>query len=318
MPRRFYIKEDLVIMGFILGSLQLGIMYGLLAAGIFISFRILNIPDLTAEGSFGFGLCVSAMITIAGHPYLALIAGMAAGALAGTITGLLHTKCEIHPILAGILTMTGLYSINLFVMKNSSNVSLINMDTVFTDAYALMPFLSKEWVKLIIVFIFTAIPVAALAVFFKTRMGLSIRATGDNEVMVRASSINVNKTKIGSLAISNACIALNGAVLAQYQNYADINIGSGMLIVGLASVIIGEAIFSKRGVTIGLISAVAGSAVYRIIMAVATKYIITSSAASASSLKLVSAIIVGVALSVPAIKKAVSRAKAKKGGPFNA
>ena len=305
-------------MGIILGSLQLGIMYGLLAAGIFISFRILNIPDLTAEGSFGFGLCVSAMVTIAGHPYLGILMGMLAGTLAGTVTGLLHTKCDIHPILAGILTMTGLYSINLFVMKNSSNVSLINMNTVFTDAYKLMPFLAKDWVKLIVVTLFTVVPVILLALFFKTRLGLSIRATGDNEVMVRASSINVDKTKIGSLAISNSCIALNGAVLAQYQNYADINTGSGMLIVGLASVIIGEAIFGRRSVTIGLISAVAGSTVYRIIMALATKYIITSSAASASSLKLVSAIIVGVALSIPAIKKKIAQIRARKGGPFNA
>lgn len=293
-------------------------MYGLLAAGIFISFRILNIPDLTAEGSFGFGLCVSAMVTIAGHPYLGILMGMLAGTLAGTVTGLLHTKCDIHPILAGILTMTGLYSINLFVMKNSSNVSLINMNTVFTDAYKLMPFLAKDWVKLIVVTLFTVVPVILLALFFKTRLGLSIRATGDNEVMVRASSINVDKTKIGSLAISNSCIALNGAVLAQYQNYADINTGSGMLIVGLASVIIGEAIFGRRSVTIGLISAVAGSTVYRIIMALATKYIITSSAASASSLKLVSAIIVGVALSIPAIKKKIAQIRARKGGPFNA
>lgn len=305
-------------MSLVLGSLQLGVMYGLLAMGIFISFRILNIPDLTAEGSFGFGLCVSAMITLAGHPYLALLVGAVAGALAGIVTGLLNTKCGIHPILAGILTMTGLYSINLFVMKNSSNVSLINTNTIFADFYELLPFLSKDAVKLVVVFVFTAAVAVLLAVFFKTRLGLSIRAAGDNETMVRASSINVNRVKVISLGVSNACIALNGAILAQYQNYADINTGSGMLIVGLASVIIGEAFFGRRGVTVGIISAVVGSAVYRIIITVVTKYLITSSMASASWLKLISAVIVGIALSIPTMKASFAKFKAKKGGPFGA
>lgn len=305
-------------MSLVLGALQLGIMYGLLAIGIFISFRILNIPDLTTEGSFGFGLCVSAMITAAGHPYLALLLGCLAGVLAGTVTGLLNTKCGIHPILAGILTMTGLYSINLFVMNNSSNVSLINSSTIFSNFYALLPSLSKDIVKLVVIVVFTAAVSMLLALFFKTRLGLSIRASGDNETMVRASSINVNRVKVISLAVSNACVALNGAILAQYQNYADINTGSGMLIVGLASVIIGEAIFGRRGVTVGIISAIVGSSVYRIIITIITKYLITSSMASASWLKLISAVIVGIALSIPAIKASFAKFKMKKGGPFGA
>lgn len=305
-------------MSLVLGALQLGVMYGLLAIGIFISFRILNIPDLTTEGSFGFGLCVSAMITIAGHPYLAVLAGCLAGALAGVITGLLTTKCKIHPILAGILTMTGLYSINLFVMKGSSNVSLINTNTIFSDIRALLPFMSKDVSRLAVIIVFTAVTAVLVAVFFKTRLGLSIRAAGDNETMVRASSINVDRVKVVSLAVSNACVALNGAVLAQYQDYADISTGSGMLIVGLASVIIGEAFFGRRGVTVGIISAVVGSTIYRIIITVITKYLITSSMASASWLKLISAIIVGIALSIPAIKAAIAKFKMKKGGPFGA
>ena len=305
-------------MSLVLGALQLGVMYGLLAIGIFISFRILNIPDLTTEGSFGFGLCVSAMITIAGHPYFAVLAGCLAGALAGVITGLLTTKCKIHPILAGILTMTGLYSINLFVMKGSSNVSLINTDTVFSDIRALLPFLSKDVSRLAVIIVLTAVAAVLVAAFFKTRLGLSIRAAGDNETMVRASSINVDRVKVISLAVSNACVALNGAILAQYQDYADISTGSGMLIVGLASVIIGEAFFGKRGVTVGIRSAVIGSTIYRIIITVITKYLITSSMASASWLKLISAVIVGIALSIPAIKSAFAKFKMKKGGPFGA
>lgn len=311
-------KRGLIEMSLVLGALQLGVMYGLLAIGIFISFRILNIPDLTTEGSFGFGLCVSAMITIAGHPYLAVLAGCLAGALAGVITGLLTTKCKIHPILAGILTMTGLYSINLFVMKGSSNVSLINTNTIFSDIRALLPFMSKDVSRLAVIIVFTAVTAVLVAVFFKTRLGLSIRAAGDNETMVRASSINVDRVKVVSLAVSNACVALNGAVLAQYQDYADISTGSGMLIVGLASVIIGEAFFGRRGVTVGIISAVVGSTIYRIIITVITKYLITSSMASASWLKLISAIIVGIALSIPAIKAAIAKFKMKKGGPFGA
>ncbi len=311
-------KRGLIEMSLVLGALQLGVMYGLLAIGIFISFRILNIPDLTTEGSFGFGLCVSAMITIAGHPYLAVLAGCLAGALAGIITGLLTTKCKIHPILAGILTMTGLYSINLFVMKGSSNVSLINTNTIFSDIRALLPFMSKDVSRLAVIIVFTAVTAVLVAVFFKTRLGLSIRAAGDNETMVRASSINVDRVKVVSLAVSNACVALNGAVLAQYQDYADISTGSGMLIVGLASVIIGEAFFGRRGVTVGIISAVVGSTIYRIIITVITKYLITSSMASASWLKLISAIIVGIALSIPAIKAAIAKFKMKKGGPFGA
>ena len=311
-------KRGLIEMSLVLGALQLGVMYGLLAIGIFISFRILNIPDLTTEGSFGFGLCVSAMITIAGHPYLAVLAGCLAGALAGVITGLLTTKCKIHPILAGILTMTGLYSINLFVMKGSSNVSLINTNTIFSNIRALLPFMSKDVSRLAVIIVFTAVTAVLVAVFFKTRLGLSIRAAGDNETMVRASSINVDRVKVVSLAVSNACVALNGAVLAQYQDYADISTGSGMLIVGLASVIIGEAFFGRRGVTVGIISAVVGSTIYRIIITVITKYLITSSMASASWLKLISAIIVGIALSIPAIKAAIAKFKMKKGGPFGA
>ena len=297
-------------MTIVLGTLQLGILYGLLAIGIYISFRILNTPDLTAEGSFTFGLSVSAVVASAGHPYLALVLGMLAGALAGAVTGILQTKCKIRPVLAGILTMSALYSINMFVMGAKANVTLIGVKTVFTDAVLAFSALNKEIIKLMVIIAFTAVFAAILIIFFKTHTGLCIRAAGDNETMVRASSINGDAVRVIALCISNAFIALNGALIAQYQCFADINSGVGILVVGLASVIIGEVIFGKRSVTIGIICAVVGSLIYRTIIAIATDLNLLP----AYMLKLISAVIVAIALTVPAIKAAVRRSKVKKGG----
>lgn len=296
----------------VLGSLQLGLIYGLLALGIYITFRILNIPDLTAEGSFTFGLAASAALTIAGHPLLGLLAGMLAGAAAGCITGLLQTKLMIHPVLAGILTMSGLYTVNLFIMGSSSNLSLIGSNTIFKMLYTALPSLEKDYCKLMIAAGAAVIVFFLLRLFFKTHIGLCIRATGDNEDMVRASSIDVHGTKILALAISNACIALSGALIAQYQGFADINSGVGILVVGLASVIIGEVFFGRRGVAAGLVSSIFGSVVYRFIIALATK----SNLFPAYALKLVSAFIVAAALSLPALKyyRELSGTKKRAGG----
>ncbi len=294
----------------ILGSLQLGLIYGLLAIGIYISFRVLNIPDLTAEGSFTFGLVVSAMCASAGHPAIGIALGFIAGAAAGLVTGLLQTRCGIHPILSGILTMSGLHSINLFVSNEQPNISLIGAGTVFSKFREIAPMLSKDVANLLVALAFAAVFTALIIIFFKTRLGLSIRAAGDNEDMVRASSINVDSVKLTALAVSNAFIALSGAVITQYQGYADINSGSGMLVVGLASVIIGEVIIGKRGITSGFISAVIGSVVYRFIIALATQY----SLFPAYMLKLVSAVIVAAALSIPSIKKYVALQRSKRGG----
>lgn len=297
-------------MSIIFGTAQLGLIYGLLAIGIYISFRVLNVPDLTAEGSFTFGLAVSSVTAAAGHPFLAIILAVLAGGAAGIVTGLLQTKCAIHPVLAGILTMSGLYSINMFVMGERANVTLIGIDTVFTKAMDAMPFLDKNTVKLIIAVV-TVIIAAALAIlFFHTHIGLCVRAAGDNETMVRASSINVDRVKILALAISNAFISLCGGMIAQYQSFADINSGVGILVVGLASVIIGEVIIGKRGLTIGIISAVAGSVIYRVIIALATQYTILP----AYMLKFISAVIVAAALTVPAFRQALSVNKLKRGG----
>ena len=297
-------------MTLIVGSLQLGLIYGLLAVGVYIAFRILDIPDLSAEGTFTFGLAVSAALTAAGHPLAGVLLGFLAGSLGGAVTGVLQTKLRIHPILAGILTMSGLYSVNLAVMGSSSNISLVGLDTLFRLAVDLLPGVDKEIVRLLLAGLFCAAVVAALALFLKTHIGLCIRAAGDNEDMVRASSINVDHTKILALAIANGCIGLSGALLAQYQGFADISSGIGIVAVGLASVIIGERIFGRRGVTWGLSVTVAGSVIYRLMIALALK----TNLFPAYCLKIVSAVIVAAALSVPAVKQMLARRKIRREG----
>ena len=250
-------------------TLQQGFIYGIMALGIYISFKILNVPDLTMEGSFSFGLAVSAMMTIAGHPYLGLVLSLVAGAAAGCVTGILQTKLKIHPILAGIITMSGLYSINLKVMDNAANVSLLKGKprTILSDMRELLPNLDKEVVKIIIPAVFVVLFIILLTFFFKTHYGLCIRATGDNADMLRASSVNVDITKI--------------------------------------VVIIGETIFGRHNVMIGLISVIVGSVIYRLIISVVLRYDILP----VYMFKLVSAVVVAVALSIPAIKENINKAR---------
>lgn len=293
----------------LMGSLQLGLIYGLLALGVYIAFRILSIPDLSADGSFTLGLAVSAVLTVAGHPILGIFAALVAGAIAGAITGLLQTKMKVHPILAGIITMTGLYSINLFIMGVSSNVSLIGNKTIFN-----MGVNASNTSKILIVAIICVIVFMILTWFFKTQLGLSIRATGNNEDMVRASSINIDRVKIIAISISNSCVALSGAVLAQYQGFADISSGVGIMVIGLASIIIGEVFLGKSYVTLGFAAAIIGSIVYRFIIALALR----SSIFPAYALKLVSALIVAMALSIPVIKMNIRQRKIIKEGRKNA
>ena len=289
-----------------IGSLQLGLLYGILALGIYISFRILSIPDLTTEGSFAFGLSVSAAVTAAGHPLLALPASLLAGACAGAVTGILQTRYRIHPILSGIITMSGLYSINLMVLGGAPNLSLVRASTIFK----IVPFLSKNDAMTVLPIFFAFLCTAAIILFYHTHLGMCIRAVGDNEEMVRASSINVDACKVLAFSISNALIALSGAIIAEYQGYADISSSTGILVVGLASVIIGEAVFGRRGITLGFISAIVGSLVYRYIIALATRY----SPLDAYMLRLVSAVIVGITLAMPAVKSNLAAARQKRGG----
>lgn len=290
-----------------IGSLQLGLIYGFLAIGIYISFRIMNIPDLTAEGSFTFGLVVAAVFADLGHPILGIVLALAAGALAGVVTGALNVYLRIPAILAGILTMSGLYSVNLLTMDSKANLTLIGVDTIFSLTAPIFGGdldLAKTLVNLVLV----ALAVFLIYTFFKTRIGLSIRATGDNEYMVRASSINIGVTKILALALSNAIIALSGGILAQYQQFADISSGVGMLVVGLASVIIGEAFLGQRGILCGLCAAVLGSIIYRLLIALAYQTNIFPSA----TFRLISAVIVTIALAIPAIKQLLDMQRKRK------
>ena len=293
-----------------LGSLQLGLLYGILAIGIYISFRILNVPDLTTEGSFTFGLATSAMCAIAGHYVLGIILSIFAGALAGIITGFLQTKCRIHPILSGIITMSGLYTVNLAVMKNAVNVSLIGKDEIFTTFINALEGMSKDSVKCIVSFIFAAVVCVLIILFFKTHLGLCIRATGDNEAMVSSSSINVDATKVISLAISNGCVGLSGGLLAQYQGFADVNMGRGSIVIGLAAVIIGEAIFSRifRNFALKLLSVVFGSILYYLVL-----QIVIWMGIDTDLLKMLSALIVALFLAFPYWKSKYFT-KAKQGG----
>ena len=287
----------------IMSALELGCIYALVALALFLSFRILNIADMTTDGAFTLGCAVSATIAVAGHPLLALPAAMIAGACAGFITAFLQTKLKIPSILAGIITNTGLYTVNLAVMGFSSNVSMVKADTMFS---LVKPYLGSFY-KLIPAAVLTVVMGVLLVLFLKTRLGLSIRATGDNPDMVRASSINTAFTVTVGLCLSNAMTALSGAVVAQYQKTADINLGTGMVIIGLASLIIGETLMPKGKTWMKALGAILGSILYRFIIAIALRLDLPS-----ECLKLISAVIVALAIGLPAIKSAVR--PATKGG----
>ena len=288
----------------IFSALELGCIYALVALALFLSFRVLNIADMTTDGSFTLGCAVSATVALAGHPWLALPAAMAAGACAGSVTALLQTKLKIPSILAGIITNTGLYTVNLAVMGFSSNVNMMRSVTIFTQ---LQPIFGSFY-KLIPAAVLTGLVGCLLVLFLRTRLGLSIRATGDNPDMVRASSINTGFTITIGLMLSNAMTALSGAVLAQYQKTADINLGTGMVIIGLASLIIGETLLPKGKMWMKALGAILGSVVYRLIIAIALRLDLPS-----ECLKLISATIVALAIGLPAIKGAMKPATAKEG-----
>ena len=288
----------------IFSALELGCIYALVALALFLSFRVLNIADMTTDGSFTLGCAVSATVALAGHPLLALPAAMAAGACAGSVTALLQTKLKIPSILAGIITNTGLYTVNLAVMGFSSNVNMMRSATLFT---LVQPYLGSFY-KLVPAAVLTVLTGVLLVVFLKTRLGLSIRATGDNPDMVRASSINTGFTITVGLMLSNSLTALSGAVLAQYQKTADINLGTGMVIIGLASLIIGETFLPKGKMWRKALGAILGSIVYRFIIAVALRLDLPS-----ECLKLISATIVALAIGLPAIQAAAKPATAKGG-----
>ena len=276
----------------VISALELGCIYSLVALALFLSFRVLNIADMTTNGAFTLGCAVSATVALAGHPFLAFPLAMLAGAAAGFITAMLQTRFKIPSILAGIITDTGLYTVNLAVMGFSSNVSLLKKTTLFS---ILKPYLGTYY-RLVPAALIAALATVLMVLFLKTRLGLSIRATGDNPDMVRASSINTSFTITVGLCVANACTGLSGALLAQYQKTADINLGTGMVIVGLASLIIGEALLPKGKLWLKAAGAILGSIVYRFIIAVALRLDLPS-----ECLKLISAVIVALAIGLPAI-----------------
>lgn len=284
-------------------ALELGFIYSLVALALFISFTILNIADLSTDGCFTLGCAVGAMVTLAGHPVLALFAAMGAGVCSGFITAFLQTRMGIESILAGIIVNTGLYTINIAVMGFASNVNLFGCDTIFSLAKETI---GGSFYKIIVVAIVVAAVALILSWFLGTRLGLSIRATGDNPDMVKASSINPGFMITVGLCVANSLTGLSGALLAQYQKSCDINLGTGMVTIALASLIIGESIIGKGLILKRVCGVVLGSCLYRFLVAVALRLNVP-----AECLKLVSAIIVAVAIAFPYLKKRAAFSRQK-------
>ncbi|TGE33639.1 ABC transporter permease [Desulfosporosinus sp. Sb-LF] len=285
------------------GSFELGIIYAIMALGVFISFRTLNMPDLSVDGSFVLGAAVSAVMSSNGHPFLSLGIAFLAGCGAGCITALLHTKLKIQPLLAGILTMLALYSLNLKVMGGRANIPLMNKATVFN---VLEKTALGDYSKLIFSLAVLLLMLLLLFLFLNTRLGFVLRATGDNDHMVRALGVNTDSVILMGLALSNGLVALSGALIAQSQSFVDVGMGIGMVVIGLASVIIGEVVFGTKTLLRRLIAVVLGSILYRLIIAFALEI-----GMPPTDLKLVSAVIVALAMAMPIIKKRLSVVKRK-------
>ena len=289
------------IFGAMEGAVSQGVLWGIMTLGVYLTFRILNIADMTCDGSFALGGCTCAILVKKGvNPLVAVAVSFGAGLLAGLATGIMHAKLKIHEILAGILTMIALYSINIRIMGRS-NTPLLGVQTMMTKLQGAFS-LSPNVASLIIGLIFSVVLVAALYWFCGTEIGSCLRATGNNEHMVRAVGVDTDKIKLLGLSLSNGLIAMSGALVAQSQGYGDVGMGTGTIVIGLASIILGECIFGALGKNLSfwftLLSVVLGSIVYRIIIAVVLQLGLKS-----SDLKLLTAIIVVIALSIPVIKK---------------
>ena len=277
-------------------ALELGFQYALVAMALFLSYRVLDIADLTTDGCFILGCAVSVSLTAAGHPFLAIPAAMAAGACAGFVTAFLQTKLGVPSILAGIVTNTGLYTVNLMAMGWKANQSLLRQDTIFTlfrDTG-----IGGSWNAILLSAGITVLAGVLLVAFLGTRLGLSIRATGDNRDMVRASSINPTFTITIGLCIANALTGLSGAVVGQAQKTADINAGTGVVVIGLACLIIGETIVGRGAMFRGAVAVIVGSILYRFIYAI----VLYTKVVPIDCLKLVTAIVVGLAIAAPTLK----------------
>ncbi len=280
-------------------ALELGLIYSLTVLALFLSYSMLNVCDLSTDGCFTLGAAVGAVVALAGHPVLSIFAAMFAGTISGLVTAFLQTKMGVESLLAGIIVNTGLYSVNIAIMGGASLLNMNSTTTVFTmmkDAFS-GTFVADQY-KLILIAVIVVIVVVLLTLFLKTRLGLAIRATGNNADMVKSSSINPVFTTIVGLSAANALTGLSGCLMAQSQKSVDINLGSGVVTIALASLLIGNSIMGKGGILFRAIGVVAGSVIFRLVYTIALRFDIP-----AFMLKLISSIIVILAISIPYLKK---------------
>lgn len=283
----------------VLGTTEQGLMYAIMVLGVYLTFRILNYADLTVDGSFTLGAATAATLITSGYnPWFATGVAFVVGCMAGCFTGILHTKFKITPLLSGILTMTALYSINLRVM-GKANISLLRERTIFSD-FKSLPYM-QEYGVLILAILTVTIIGFLVYLFLETEFGLALRATGDNELMIRSLGVNTDMMKITGLALSNGLVAFAGSYVAQNQLFADISMGIGMIIIGLASVIIGEVLVGTRTIAKAVLAVLCGGVIYRGIIAIVLQLGLV-----ATDLKLITALIVIFALITPQIKDKIS------------
>ncbi|MTI80789.1 MAG: ABC transporter permease [Firmicutes bacterium] len=288
-----------------LGVLEQGLLWGVMVLGVYITFRVLDFPDLTVDGSFTLGAAVAARFIFEGYdPWLGTALALVCGVMAGCVTGFLNTKLRIAPLLSGILMMIALYSINLRVMGSKSMLSLLRMDTIYTDVTHLGVSANLAVVTLGLAAV--VLTCYLLYTFLQTEIGLALRATGDNEQMIRSLGVNTNTSKIMGLALGNGLVALSGALVAQYQSFSDVGMGIGMIVVGLASVIVGEVLFGTKTLLRTLIAVVIGSIVYRAVIALVMRMGLPT-----TDLKLFTAALVILAMSSPIIKEKFSARQAR-------
>lgn len=287
-----------VILPLLQTALELGLTGGLTVLALFLSYSMLNVCDLSTDGCFTLGAVVGAVVAISGHPYLSVATAVGAGIVSGFITAFLQTKMGIDSLLAGIIVNTGLYSINIAIMGGSSLLNMNKTDTVFSKMKSLLEntFLKSQY-KLVVIVLFVILVVVILTLFLKTRLGLAIRATGNNPAMVKSSSINPVFTTTVGLCVANAFTGLSGCLMAQAQKSVDINIGTGMVTIALASLLIGRTFFGKRKIPVQIIGAVIGAFVFRLIYTIALRLNMP-----AYMLRLVSSVIVILAIFLPYLK----------------
>ena len=280
-------------------ALELGLISSLTVLALFLSYSMQNVCDLSTDGCFTLGATVGAVVAIAGHPYLSLPAAMAVGMLSGFLTALLQRKMGVNSLLAGIIVNTALYSVNIAVMGGASVLNMNKAETVFTKMRALLDgSVLQDQYKLIVAVLAVAAVAVLLGLFLKTRLGLAIRATGDNAAMVRSSSINPAVTTIIGLCVSNAFTGLSGCLLAQYQKSVNIDIGSGMVTIALASLLIGGVFLGRRRLPLRILGVVLGAFVFRLVSTVALRFDMP-----AFMLKLVSSVVVVATISIPYLKR---------------